>query len=58
MFTQANTVVRTFVATIGALAVSSMFLFAAAGPAEARTVDPAAQVKIIDVVSSSSPIAY
>lgn len=60
MFSQAySNVVRSIVCTVGAVAVSSVFLFAAAGPAKAATNGHgAAQVKIIDMVSTASPIAY
>jgi hypothetical protein len=59
MFNQAySNVVRTFVCTVGAVAVSSVFLFAAAGPVRAATIDTAAEVKIIDAVSGRTPIAY
>jgi hypothetical protein len=49
-----SNVLRTFVCTVGALAVSSVFLFAAAGPAQAQT----ANVGIVDVVTTTGPIAY
>lgn len=56
--TTSSNIVRTFVGTVGALAISTTFLLAAAGPAEARTKDAAASVAIVDVVSTASPIAY
>lgn len=61
MFTQANSnIVRNFVCTVGAVAVSTVFLFAAAGPAQAGTSDfaPAGYVQMTDMVRTAGPIAY
>jgi len=58
MLTQANsTVFRTLFCTVGAVAVSSVFLFAAAGPARAEAPTKLAQVQIVPV-STSAPIVY
>jgi len=55
-----SNVVRTFVGTVGAVAVSSVFLFAAAGPAEASTIADrsVSQVEVIGMVTSERAIAY
>ncbi len=58
MFTQAHSnVFRTLFCTVGAVAVSSVFLFAAAGPARAETTAQLAQVQMIPV-STAAPIVY
>ncbi len=58
MLTQANNIVfRTLFCTVGAVAVSSVFLFAAAGPARAEGSAKLAQVQIVPV-STSAPIVY
>ena len=58
MFTQAHsTLFRSLFCTVGAVAVSSVFLFAAAGPARAETPTQLAQVQMIPV-STSAPIVY
>lgn len=58
MLTQTNSnVFRTLFCTVGAVAVSSVFLFAAAGPARAEAPVKFAQVQIIPV-STSAPIVY
>lgn len=58
MLTQANSnMFRTLFCTVGAVAVSSVFLFAAAGPARAETPAKLAQVQIIPA-STSAPIVY
>lgn len=58
MLTQANSnMFRTLFCTVGAVAVSSVFLFAAAGPARAETPAKLAKVQIIPV-STSAPIVY
>ncbi|MFD0849162.1 hypothetical protein [Sphingosinicella xenopeptidilytica] len=58
MLTQANSnMFRTLFCTVGAVAVSSVFLFAAAGPARAEAPAKLAQVQIIPV-STSAPIVY
>lgn len=58
MLTQANSnMFRTLFCTVGAVAVSSVFLFAAAGPARAETPTKLSQVQIIPV-STSAPIVY
>ena len=61
MFSQSySNVVRSLVCTVGAIAVSTVLLFAAAGPAEASTAGyvPAGHIEFIDVVTTARPIAY
>ncbi len=59
MFGQAyNNVVRTLIGTVGAVALSTVVLFAAAGPAKAGTEQSVyAQYELISV-STARPIVY
>ncbi|MBB4632018.1 hypothetical protein [Sphingosinicella soli] len=58
MIAQGNTnLFRTFFCTVGAVAVSSVLLFAAAGPARAEAPAKLAQVQM-NTVSTSTPIIY
>ena len=61
MFNHAySNVIRTFVCTVGAVAVSSVFLFAAAGPAQASTneIVSASHIELAGSSSTARPIAY